>query len=186
MAKLATSVSLFLSLLFLFTLSHARNIQDLLPESKPESEAATYPEPNKPQRHHDTVSFTLDSVDPVPLTFLHFHPINRHFNPARHPLLLSLRTGHRRCRHGHRREIPYGNDAIVLSDAVGEDRRIQPRWVRVHSFTEPRLPEMVGHPDSDHDLDHKHHHHVHGEHHHHHHHEDGWFAKKIRKFLNLF
>ncbi|KAK7316663.1 hypothetical protein RJT34_00289 [Clitoria ternatea] len=167
---MATKLSFFISLLLLFTLSQARHIQQPKPES----------EPQKPQQHpHDTVSFTLHSLDRVPLTFLQF----RHRIPTR-PLPLSLRTAHRRCRHAHRREIPYGNDAIVLSHAAGDDRkdgvrRIPSQWVRVHATAEPRFSDMVVRPDSDHE----HHHHFHGKHHHHH---EGWFAKRIRKFLNLF
>ncbi|XP_027346141.1 protein naked cuticle homolog 2-like [Abrus precatorius] len=169
------TASVFFSLLFLFTLSHARDIQNPFPHPKPLSE----PEP-KP---HDTVSFPLHTIDPVPLTLLHFRPINRHLHPGRplplpSQLPLSLRNGHRRCRHGHRREISYGNDMLV--DASGGSRQIPTRWVRAHSVAEPRLPEMMGHPDSDHE----HLHHVHREHHHHHH--RSWFAKRFREFLNLF
>ncbi|KAG5138279.1 hypothetical protein AAZX31_08G292900 [Glycine max] len=169
--RVSPPVALLLSsLLFLLTLSRARDLPNPFSQPKPHSEPKT-------------VSFTIDTIDPVPLTLLRFRPINRHFQPGR-PLPLSLRTGHRRCR--HRREIPYGNDAILVGDAAAASR-IHPRWVRLHSAAETRFPATVERQDSDHDHDHEHHHQHHGERHHHHHrHKESWFAKKIRKFMKLF
>ncbi|KAG4921077.1 hypothetical protein JHK82_050012 [Glycine max] len=176
--RVSPPVAVLLSFLFLLTLSRARDVPNPFSEPKPDSEPGSHhPEPK-------TVSFTIGTIDPVPLTLLRFRPINRHFQPGR-PLPLSLRTAHRRCRHGHRREIPYGNDAILLGDAAAA-RRIHPRWVRVQSAAETRLPATVERLDSDREHRHRgendHHHH----HHQHHRLEESWFAKKIRKFMNLF
>ncbi|KAK7386995.1 hypothetical protein VNO78_27426 [Psophocarpus tetragonolobus] len=171
MATIASFVTVFLSLL---TLSLARDLPNPFSEPKPDSEPQLHPKPR-----HDTVSFTIHTIDPVPLTLLRFRPIHRRFQPGR-PLPLSLRAAHRR--HGHRLEIPYGNDAI-LSDDAAATRRI---WTTFQPAADARLPATVYRLDSDH----KHHHH--GEEHHHHQHQhqhhrmESWFAKKFRKFLNLF
>ncbi|XP_061368311.1 uncharacterized protein LOC133311300 [Gastrolobium bilobum] len=203
MARIASSVTVFLSLLFLFTFSYARDIQHTLAESKSETESESgsaadiHPEPettrwnSKPQQH-DTVSVNLDSLDSVPLTFLSFRPINRHGHPRR-PLPLSIRHAFRRCRHGHhRREIPYGNDAIVLSNAANGDHRdgfnpanlngdvgrITTRWMGFPHAEKRFLKKM--------DL-HNHHHHIHSHHHHRdEEHREGWFTKTIHKFMDLF
>ncbi|KAL2322426.1 hypothetical protein Fmac_026805 [Flemingia macrophylla] len=168
MAPSATAV--FLSLLFLLSLSHARDLQTATTEPKPESQS----EPLTKPQQHDTVSFTINSVDPVPLTLLRFRPINRHFPP------LSLRSGHRRCRHGRPRQIPYGNDMIHIADADAASQ-IRPRWVTVHSSATVK-PRPYATVDA-HEFSREHRHH---RHYHHHVREESWFAKKIRKFLNLF
>ncbi|OIW11749.1 hypothetical protein TanjilG_10951 [Lupinus angustifolius] len=129
---------------------------------------------------HDTVSFSLHTADPVvPLTFVTFRPINRHVPRNPLPLSLSLRTGKRRCRHGHRRPIPYGHDAIVMSDAAvdpsnrGVVRQIPTRWARFQGGARMRFPEV--NPSKHHLLLHRK---VHG--------DEGWFSNKIRMFLNMF
>ncbi|XP_020222617.1 uncharacterized protein LOC109805077 [Cajanus cajan] len=154
--SLAILLSLLL-LLLLLTLSHARNLQTSFPEPQPKSE----PQPHQ----HDTVSFTVDSLDPLPLTLLRFRPINRRF----HPLPLGSR-----CRHAHRRQIAYGNDMIQLS-------QIRPRWARVHAadVNAKSTATVEDHRD-------EHHRHNHHRHYHHHVREESLFAKKIREFLNLF
>ncbi|KAL9319653.1 hypothetical protein ACSQ67_011492 [Phaseolus vulgaris] len=179
MARIAPSLTVFLSFLFLLTLTLAHDLQNPFPEPKPQSEPLNSPEP---KTQDGTVSFTVATIDPVPLTFLRFRPINRHFHHV-HPsaLPLSLRSGHRRCRHGHGHghglQIPYGNDAIVLDKASA--RRIHPRWVTVHADAEVRSLTTAERFDS-----------VREHHHrgqiHHQHREENSFAKKIRKFLNLF
>jgi len=175
MARIAPSLTALLSFLFLLTLTLARDLQTPFSEPKPQSEPVNRPEP-KPQ--HGTVSFTVDTIDPVPLTFLRFRPINRHFHHLRSsPLPLSLRSGRRRCHNGHRLQIPYGNDAIVLDNASA--RRIHPRWVTVHADAETRALATAERVDSV-----REHHHRGEIHHHHHHREENSFAKKIRKFLN--
>lgn len=168
MARVVISVFVFL---FLFTLSRARDLH--APETN-EPETTTRPHNFKPQKH-DTVLLTLDSIDPLPLTLHDFRPVNRHIHPRRSlPLPLSLSL--RRCRHGHRRQIPYGNDMIVHSDASTGDRQIPLRWTVFRP-----LSEISGD-----DTEYHHHHHAHSQRHHHHHHEKGWFAKRINEFLNLF
>ncbi|CAL0326275.1 unnamed protein product [Lupinus luteus] len=129
---------------------------------------------------HDTVSFTLHTADPVvPLTFVTFRPINRHVPRNPLPLSLSLRTGKRRCRHGHRREIHYGNDAIVASDAAvdpsnrGAVRHNPTRWARFQGGARMRFPEV--NPGKHHLL-------VHLKAHE----DEGWFSNKIRMLLNMF
>ncbi|KAK7333688.1 hypothetical protein VNO80_30465 [Phaseolus coccineus] len=175
MARIAPSLAIFLSFLFLHTLTLARDLQNPFLEHKPQSEPVNRLEP---KTQDSTVSFTVDTIDPVPLTFLRFRPINRHFHHVRpSPLPLSLRSSHRRCRHGHQLQIPYGNDAIVLDKASA--RRIHPRWVTVHADAEVRALTTAERFDSVRE------HHHRGEIHHQHR-EENSFAKKIRKFLNLF
>ncbi|CAJ1964956.1 unnamed protein product [Sphenostylis stenocarpa] len=176
MARIAHSVAVFLSFLFLLTLTLARDLQNPVSEPKPQSEPVNRPQP---KTQHDTVSFTIESIDPVPLTFLRFRPVNRHVHYDRpFPLPLSLHSGHRRCRHGHRLQIPYGNDAILLDNAAA--RRIHPHWVPVH--TASKMRDLATAERADSVREHRHHH---GENHHQHRTEN-WFAKKIREFLNLF
>ncbi|GAU12606.1 hypothetical protein TSUD_132160 [Trifolium subterraneum] len=173
-------------LLFLFTitLSRARDLQNPLPESNSQTTTRS-----KPQQY-DTVTFNLNSVDHVPLTFLDFRPINRHIRPQQQHQQRSLPfdfpLSHHRCRHGHRRQIPYGNDMILSNDANIKDRRISKRFTKIRDG-EMFYPQVMSlyphhihshHQDQDHDHDHHHHHH--------HHHEKGWFAKKIHELLNLF
>jgi len=158
-----TSISITV-LLFLFTttLSRARDLQYLLPESN--SETTTRFHSSSKTQQHDTVSFNLNSIDHVPLTFLDFRPINRHIHPHQRILPLDFPLSHRRCRHGHRRQISYGNDMILSKDASNSDRRIQKRLARIHGGDVIRRDEE----------DHRHHD------------EKGWFEKKIHEFLNLF
>ncbi|KAE9584892.1 hypothetical protein Lalb_Chr25g0283221 [Lupinus albus] len=129
---------------------------------------------------HDTVSFSLHTEDPVvPLTFVTFRPINRHVHRNPLPLSFSLRGGKRRCRHVHRREIPYGNDAIVSSDAAvdpsnrGVVRQNPTRWVRFQGGARMRFPEV--NPSKHHLVVH---HKVHE--------DESWFSNKIRMILNMF
>ena len=177
MARIVPSLTVFFSFLFFLTLTVARDLQNPFSEPQPHSEPVNLPEP---KTHHGTVAFTVDTIDPVPLTFLRFRPINRHFHHFRESTLpLSLRSSRRRFHHGHRLQIPYGNDAIVLDNAAA--RRIHPRWVTVHADSEPRVLATEEHVDSAHE-----HHHRGENQHHHQHREENSFAKKIRKFLNLF
>ncbi|CAI8596433.1 unnamed protein product [Vicia faba] len=177
-------------LLFLFiTLSRARDLHNSLSES---------PTRSKPQQY-DTVPFNLNSIDHLPVVTLpDLRPINRHVHvlrplplefPLSHrhvhvlrplPLEFPLSHRHRRCRHGHRRQIPYGNDMILAkdrqipygndmilaNDSGSKDRRIPKRLSRFHggevmSFDRPHI-------------------------HSHDRHEKSWFSKKIHEFLNLF
>jgi hypothetical protein len=147
---------------FTITLSRARDLQNQLPESNSETTTRS-----KPQQY-DTVSFNLNSVDHVPLTFLDFRPINRHIRPQQQrPLPLDFPLSHHRCRHGHRRQI-------LSNDANTKDRRIPKRFKKI-SDGEMFYPQVM--PNHDHDHDH---------HHNHHHHEKGWFAEKIHELMNLF
>ncbi|WJX31902.1 hypothetical protein P8452_20289 [Trifolium repens] len=165
-------------LLFLFTitLSRARDLQIQLPESNSETTTRS-----KPQQY-DTVTFNLNSVDHVPLTFLDFRPINRHIRPQQqHSLPLGFPLTHHRCRHGHRRQIPYGNDMILSNDASTKDRRIPKRFTKIRDGEMFYSQVMSLYPHHIHS-----HHHDHDHHHNHHHHEKGWFAKKIHELMNLF
>ncbi|XP_057437208.1 uncharacterized protein LOC130729451 [Lotus japonicus] len=207
MAKLALSFAAFL---ILFTFSHARDLQQPFPDSDSDSDSDSNSDSNsdlvsaseritniKPEQH-DTVSLSLESVDPVPLTILSLRPIDgrRHVHPrrpchhrreihygndgivltdgARRPFLRSHSKAQRlpEMEMMDRREIHYGNDAIVLTDG---DRR---PFLRSHSAVQ-RLPEME--MMDRHDVHHYRRHHAHG-----HHHHDGWLSEKVRDFMNMF
>ncbi|KAK7243602.1 hypothetical protein RIF29_38407 [Crotalaria pallida] len=170
MARVAASLTILLFLLFTFSRARASEIHDSFPESKPESET-TKQINHEPHQQHDTVSFTVETSDPVPLTFVTFRPINRHPRLRPLPLPLSLRLGNRRCRLGrHRREIPYGNDMIVRSDAAVVDPAIREAVRQIPSnvarFRDRRVVIHSNHHEKEH--------------------EKGWFSNKIRPFLNMF
>ncbi|XP_058782393.1 uncharacterized protein LOC131656805 [Vicia villosa] len=185
---MATRVTISITLLLFLsiTLSRARDLQNSLSESATRS---------KPQQY-DTVSFNLNSIDHLPVTLLDLRTINRHGHVLR-PFPVGFPLSHRRCRHGHRRQIPYGNDMILANhastkhrqisygkdmilanDVTTKDRQIQKRLTRIHGGEGVMYPQVMGfnHP------------HIHSQdhHHHHHHHEKSWFSKKIHEFLNLF
>jgi len=170
-----TSISITV-LLFLFTttLSRARDLQNPLPESN--SETTTRSHSSSKTQQHDTVSFNLNSIDHVPLTFLDFRPINRHIHPHQRILPLDFPLSHRRCRHGHRRQIPYGNDMILSKDAGNSDRRIQKRLARIHGGGVMHRPMVMTYNDfiRRDEEDRRHHD------------EKSWFEKKIHELLNLF
>ncbi|CAK8565370.1 unnamed protein product [Lathyrus sativus] len=183
---MATRVFVSITLvLFLFvTRSRARDLHNSLSESTTRS---------KPQQY-DTISFNLIPIEHLPVTLADLRPINRHVHVLR-PLPLGFPLSHRRCRHGHRRQIPYGtdmilandastkhrqipygNDMILASDAGTKDRRIPKRLSKIHGG-EVMFPQVMHfYPPHIHSQDH----------HHHHHHEKSWFSKKIHEFLNLF
>jgi hypothetical protein len=149
-------VTVVLLFLFTITLSRARDLQNQLPESNSETTTRS-----KPQQY-DTVSFNLNSVDHVPLTFLDFRPINCHIRPQQQrPLPLDFPLSHHRCRHSHRHQI-------LSNDANTKDH-----------YPQVFYPQVMPYHYHDHD-------HAHDHHHNHHHHEKGWFAEKIDELMNLF
>ncbi|KAL5161302.1 Protein DETOXIFICATION 16 [Glycine soja] len=76
--------------------------------------------------HHPTLK-TVAPMAPLPLP--HFHTTNHHFQLSR-SLPLSLRTAHCLYRHDHCREIPYGNDTILLGDdAIKHQIHLRLVWI---------------------------------------------------------
>ncbi|KFK32990.1 hypothetical protein AALP_AA6G315000 [Arabis alpina] len=81
----------------------------------------------------------------VPMNFVNFHPINRHF--PRRPLT-TTHFNHRPCHH-HHRQIPYGNDMIYsdeekTTDPLSDDVVVTDINMLVGPFA---LEEIMDHPD---------------------------------------
>lgn len=126
MAKLTTlTVTLLLFTLALSVVS-SKPENEIIPDSHNTLSAESDPFTTNPTTLHESGSSEpeLTSSDEItlPLNFMNFHPINRHF--PRRPLTLNRRP----CRHHRRHEllfgrglqIPYGNDMIFSS---GEEEK---------------------------------------------------------------
>ncbi|KAL0725039.1 hypothetical protein Bca4012_039638 [Brassica carinata] len=126
MAKLPVTVTVTV-LLFSLALSvvSSKPENEIIPDSHNTLSAESDPFATNPTTLHESGSSEPELTSPdeitVPVKFMNFHPINRHF--PRRPLTFNRRP----CRHHRRHElfgrglqIPYGNDMIFSS---GEEEK---------------------------------------------------------------
>lgn len=128
MAKLTVTVTVLLFTLAL-SVASSKPENDIIADNLPTLAAEPDPDTTNPTLSGSELTSSDEVI--VPVNFVNFHPINRHF--PRRPLTTAP-FNHRPCHHHHSRhegfQIPYGNDMIfsgeekttdTLSDGVVTD-----------------------------------------------------------------
>ncbi|KAJ0255201.1 hypothetical protein HA466_0099930 [Hirschfeldia incana] len=117
MAKLTVTVTVLLFTTFALSVVSSEPENEIIADSHNTLSAESDPFTTNPTALHESESTSSDEIT-VPVNFMNFHPINRHF--PRRPLTFNRRP----CRH-HRRhgelfgrglQIPFGNDMIFSGE----------------------------------------------------------------------
>ncbi|VVB09560.1 unnamed protein product [Arabis nemorensis] len=114
MAKLTVTITVLL-LSLAISVASSKPENDIIADHLPT--LAAEPDPDTPNPTLSGSESTSPDEVILPVNFVNFHPINRHF--PRRPLTTAL-FNHRPCHHHRRRheglQIPYGNDMIFSGE----------------------------------------------------------------------